>query len=130
MRNSTHAFSLGTMILLPCCGSRGEPAPPNPPPNGTSVARVADTMVLSAPGGTTVWLGPGREARDSGGTSCTERTIEIRRGSSRISIPLLYTLSPPTLLNDSTLRAELARDCRTTAAYRVSLRTGQPVRIP
>jgi hypothetical protein len=35
----------------------------------------------------------------------------------------------PVLLNDSTLKAELARDCRPTASYRVSLRDGMPHRI-
>ena len=130
MRNTTRTFSLGTMVLLPCCGARGEPAPGNPPPHETATAQPADTMVLSAPGGATIWLSEGRQATDSAGARCTERSVEIRRDSTRVKVPLLYTLSPPTLLNDSTLRAELARDCRPTAAYRVSLRTGQPVRIP
>src|SRR5258708_7806478 len=121
---------IALLPLLAACGARGEPAPGNPPPIETASPALPDTLVLVAPGGATVWLAEGRKAADSAGMACVERTIEIRRDSSRAQGPLLHTLSPPTLLNDTTLRAELARNCRPAAAYRVSLKTGAPVRIP
>ena len=121
---------LAGSLLLSACGARGEPAPGNPPPIETANLAPPDTLVLVVPGGATVWLAEGRRATDSAGAVCLERSIEIRRDSSRVKVPLLYTLSAPTLLDDSTLKAELAHNCRASAAYRVSLRTGAPVRIP
>ena len=112
------------------CGARGEPAPVSRPQADDGPVRMADSLVLTAASGVTVWLTEGRRGADSSGTPCIERTVEIRRDSSRLKIPLLYTRSAPTLLDDSTLRAELFRDCRPVAAYRVSLRDGMPRRIP
>jgi hypothetical protein len=86
-------------------------------------------MVLTAPGGVTVWLAEGRRSSDSLGTECYERTIEIRRDTTRLKVPLLYTVTVPVLLDDSTLKAELARDCRPTTSYRVGLRDGMPHKI-
>jgi hypothetical protein len=113
------------------CGARGEPPPDGPPvPDARAVPpEPADSMVLTAPGGVTVWLAEGRRSSDSAGAACYERTIEIRRDTSRLKVPLLYTVTVPVLLDDSTLRAELARDCRPTARYRVSLKDGMPHRI-
>ena len=113
------------------CGARGEPPPDGPPlPDARTVPpEPADSMVLSAPGGVSVWLTEGRRASDSAGTACYERTIEIRRDTTRLKVPLLYTVTVPVLLDDSTFKAELARDCRATASYRVSLRDGMPHRI-
>ena len=54
--------------------------------------------------------------------------MEIRRGGTRIPIPLLYTGSAPEIVNDSTLRARLSDKCVPGDAYLVNLRTGQPVR--
>ena len=121
---------LAGSLLLAGCGARGEPSPGAPPPIETAYLAPPDTLVLVVPGGATVWLAEGRRATDSAGAVCLERSIEIRRDSSRVRVPLLYTLAPPTLLDDSTLKAELAHNCRRSAAYRVSLRTGAPVRIP
>lgn len=112
------------------CGARGEPAPVSLPQADDGPVRLADSLVLTAASGVTVWFTEGRRGADSAGTPCIERTVEIRRDSSRLTIPLLYTRSAPTLLDDSTLRAELFRDCRPVAAYRVSLRDGMPRRIP
>jgi hypothetical protein len=113
-------------ILSAACGARGEPPPGELPPVGTRLEPAADSLVLSAPGGVTVWLTEGRRATDSTGTPCFERSIEIRRDSVRLKVPLLYTLATPTLLDDSTIRAELSLDCRPGASYRVGLRDGMP----
>lgn len=113
------------------CGARGEPPPDGPPVPDTRAAlpQPADSMVLTAPGGVTVWLTEGRPGSDSTGAACYERTIEIRRDTTRLKVPLLYTVTVPVLLDDSTLRAELARDCRPTTSYRVSLRDGMPHKV-
>ena len=118
-------------LLAAGCGARGEPPPDGPPvPDASAVTPApADSMVLTAPGGVTVWLTEGRRSSDSAGTACYERTIEIRRDTTRKKVPLLYTLNAPVLLDDSTMRAELARDCRPASSYRVSLRDGMPYKI-
>jgi hypothetical protein len=119
------------MAMAAGCGARGEPPPDGPPVPDARAAlpQPADSLVLTAPGGVTVWLTEGRRSSDSAGTACYERTIEIRRDTSRLKVPLLYTVTVPVLLDDTTLKAELARDCRPTASYRVSLRDGMPHKI-
>jgi hypothetical protein len=84
--------------------------------------------VLRAPRGVELWLTLSREGRDSSGTLCVERGLEIRYGSRRMPVPLLYTRDAPRLLNDSTALARLSTHCVTGPQYRVNLRTGQPVR--
>lgn len=114
---------VGIPLLVAGCGARDAPDPGNPP---GAEAAVADSLVLTAPGGVTVWLAEGRRATDSAGVSCLERTLEIRRPDGVVKVPLLYTISSPALLNDSTIRAELANNCRPGDVYRVDLRTGRP----
>jgi hypothetical protein len=90
---------------------------------------VPDALALTAPGGIEVWFTGTRPAADSAGTACTERVMEIRRDGRRIAIPLLYTGQAPRLVNDSTLEVPIWLHCRPGNVYRVSLTTGQPVRI-
>lgn len=116
------------VAVLAACGARGEPAVGNAP--STDVAPVNDSLVLVAPGGYTVWLTEGRPASDLKGVACLERTLEIRTDSARHKVPLLYTSTIPTLLDDTTMRAELSLNCRPWAAYRVSLRDAMPHRLP
>lgn len=87
----------------------------------------ADSLVATAPGGAEVWFTLARP--DSGdGRQCVDRAIEIRRGGTRVPVPLLYTGESPQILNDTTLRARLTNGCRPGDAYLVDLRTGRPVR--
>ena len=88
----------------------------------------ADSLVLSSHDGWEVWYTLARSAQSEAGKPCIERGLEIRRGTQRIPVPLLYTGDPPTLLNDSTLRAMLWTNCRPMDAYLVDLRNGRPVR--
>ncbi len=99
-------------------------APPPAPP-----ALPTDTMVAQAAGGYQIWLAEGREARDSAGAPCYERSVEIRRGTAVTKVPLLFTTKAPTALGRSNLRAELMRNCRVVGVYRVDLATGRPTRI-
>ena len=88
----------------------------------------ADSLVATARSGAEIWFTLAREANGPAGTRCTERGIEIRQGSTRLKVPLLYTGSSPVLLNDSTMRAFLWNLCAPGDAYLVDLRTGHPVR--
>jgi hypothetical protein len=88
----------------------------------------ADSLVATAPDGAEIWFTLSRESKAVDGTTCTDRTIEIRRGDSRIPVPLLYTGTTPELVNDSTIRARLSNQCVPGDAYLVNLRTGRPVR--
>jgi len=127
-RSVCRSVLLGFCPLALGC-ARGEPGPGIPPAAEQAPVAMKDSLVLSAPGGVTIWLTEGRPATDSKGATCLERTLEIRRDSNKIKVPLLYTVSAPTLKNDTTLRAELARNCHAEAAYHVDLRTGQPTKV-
>jgi hypothetical protein len=118
-------------ILLAACG-RGD----RPPAQGsataqdstTEQAKPPDSLVLTAPKGVEVWFTLVRASKAADGTSCIDRTLEIRREGSRIPVPLLYTATAPELVNDSTLRARLSDRCQPGDPYLVDLRTGRPVR--
>jgi hypothetical protein len=88
----------------------------------------ADSLVLTAPGGVEVWFTLSREGKAADDTRCTDRTMEIRRGDTRVQVPLLYTGAAPELVNDSTIRARLSNQCVPGDAYLVDLRSGRPVR--
>jgi len=111
-------------LALAACGGEARPVADV---SRAQAAAVPESLVLRTPAGVEVWTASGRDARDSAGTPCRERLLEIRRDGRRIPVPLLYTGEPPVLLDDSTVRAHVWRDCRPRAAYRVNLRTGQPV---
>lgn len=97
---------------------------------------VADTAVsivpadsLAVPGpGVEVWFTLSRPGLAPDGTPCTDRAIELRRGGSRIPVPLLYTHEAPRIVNESTARAVLYTDCLAGDAYLVDLRSGRPTR--
>lgn len=114
------------LLLLAACE-----APParTPPQVATASSSLPDSLALTAPGDVEVWFTGARPAADSTGTSCTERVMEIRRDGRRIAIPLLYTGQVPRLVNDSTLEVPIWLHCRPGNVYRVSLTTGQPIRI-
>ena len=92
-----------------------------------STPAPADSLVATAPGGAEVWFTLAR-SDTAEGRQCVVRTIEIRRGGTRVPVPLLYTGEIPEILNDTTLRARLSNSCRPGDAYLVDLRTGRPVR--
>lgn len=116
---------LGAVVLGGlACGERGDKGTPA----ADSVpAMPADSLVATAPGGTEIWLTLARPDSGEAGR-CTDRAIEIRRGTTRIPVPLLYTGTAPRVVNDTTLRASLSTRCRPGDVYLVNLRTGHPVR--
>ena len=92
-------------------------------------AAPADSLVLTLGSGTTVWYTLAREARADGGTPCVERGLEVRRGGTRVAVPLLYTRDIPTEADDSTLEVRLYLHCAPGDRYRVNTRTGQPTPV-
>src|SRR5690606_33091746 len=116
------------------CGGAGDAASrdPDTAPGGDSVASAMvppDSLILRIPGAT-VWHTLSREAMDSSGGACLERTLEIRPDAGRpVRVPLLYTRDVPVVVDDSTLEARVYRDCRPGDRYRVDLRTGQPTPV-
>jgi hypothetical protein len=89
----------------------------------------ADSLVAVAPGGAEIWFTLARESRAADGTTCIDRAIEIRRGATRLPVPLLYTGAAPEIVNDSTMLARLSDQCRPGDLYRVDLRSGRPVPV-
>lgn len=126
-------FAVVALFLSACAGSPdagsrqdtaaapGTQAAPETPP--------ADSMVLEAPGGVTVWFTAARPAKDSLANPCQERALEIRRDTTRAGVPLLYTREAPTLLDSTAMRAVLYHDCSPGPAYRVDFATVSPRRI-
>jgi hypothetical protein len=87
-----------------------------------------DTMVLRMPDGAEAWYTGFMLDTASTGEPCYERTVEIRRGQTRTPVPLLYTMGELEVLDDTTLRAALVRDCARHDTYLVNTRTAQPRR--
>ena len=106
----------------------GEPdSPPHVPARAESAA-PADSLAIEIPGGG-IWYAMPRVARAADGTTCVERTLEVRRGPDTIAVPLLYTRDIPSLVDDTTATARVFLDCAPGDRYRFDLRSGQPVRV-
>jgi len=103
---------------------------------GGDRAAVADTAVSMVPAdslavagsGVEIWFTLSRPGLAPDGTPCTDRAIELRRGGSRIPVPLLYTREAPRIVNDSTAWAILYTNCLAGDGYFVDLRSGRPTR--
>ncbi len=126
-----HLLSLVLAATALSCGggARTEDAEAEPDEEGMVSSNVTDSMILRSRAGYEVWYSGSRPARDDNGQVCVERTMQIRRDTTRINIPLLYTGAPPLLVNDSTIEAAIWLNCRPGNLYRVNLRTGLPVRV-
>lgn len=120
--------TLAVALVTSGCGRRETP-PPAADPTAPVARAPADTMVLVTRSGASVWLAEGRDAKDSAGVGCYERSVEIRSDSSTIKVPLLFVTRAPTELGQGQIRAELSRNCRVMALYRVELATGRPTKL-
>ena len=114
--------------IAAACGGHEETAEGTGGASRDSAAAPADSLVATAPGGVEIWFTLSREGKAADGTTCTDRTLEIRRGGTRVPVPLLYTGSAPEILDDTTMRARLSNSCVPGDAYLVDLRSGRPVR--
>jgi hypothetical protein len=112
------------VILLAGCGTSSD----RPPSAEAHDIALADSLVLTAPGGVEVWFTMARTGKAANGKTCIDRTLEIRRGGTRVPVPLLYTGTAPELIDDTTMRARLSNACTPGDAYRVDLRSGRPAR--
>jgi hypothetical protein len=117
----------GFVALIACGGPAGQR-----PATADSIAavQVTDSLVLTSTTGVEIWFTLARAATGVDGKRCVERGLELRQGARRVQVPLLYTGSPPVLIDDTTMRAILWTHCRPGDPYRVNLRSGQPVREP
>jgi hypothetical protein len=118
---------LALLVAAGCGGAERRPAADSAP-SASAVDSVPapDSLVLNAPGGVEVWYTLSRSGQAADGSTCVDRTLEIRRDGRRIPVPLLYTGSAPELVNDTTMRARLSNACVPGQSYLVNLRTGRP----
>lgn len=118
------------MLAAPAggCGPREETGAAAADSAAAEPAAPADSLAATAPGGVEIWFTLAREGKAADGSTCIDRTLEIRREGTRVPVPLLYTGSAPEIVNDTTMRARLSDRCIPGDAYLVNLRTGRPVR--
>jgi hypothetical protein len=112
------------VALVGACGAEERPRSQDT----AATPSVPDSLVATGKDGMQVWFTLTRVGLAPDGTSCVERGLEIRRGDTRIPVPLLYTGAAPVLLDQSTMRAELWNHCRPVGTYLVDLQSGRPVR--
>ena len=110
------------------CKTRGAETASQGAADEAQAPAPADSLVATAPGGVEIWFTLSRDGAAADGTRCTDRAIELRRGGTRVPVPLLYTGAAPELVNDSTIRARLSNQCVPGDIYLVDLRSGRPVR--
>lgn len=118
---------LGLLAPAAACGPR-DTGTPDAAAGAAQAEQPADSLVATAPGGVEIWFTLAREGKAADGTACTDRAVEIRRGGTRVQVPLLYTGTTPEILDDTTMRARLSERCAPGDAYLVDLRSGRPVR--
>ncbi|HEY5940412.1 MAG TPA: hypothetical protein VIT87_06295 [Gemmatimonadales bacterium] len=117
-------WHLALVAIFACGGSKAE----TPVVADSARALPVDSLVLTGAAGIEIWYTLARTSTGADGQACVERGLEIRRDGRRLQVPLLYTGSPPVLVNDSTMRATLWTHCIPGNSYRVDLRSGHPVR--
>ena len=121
---------VAALALAAACGrERRATAPPAEPPVSADASAPPDSLAVRGPDGIEVWFTLAREDHAADGTPCTDRAIEIRRGGSRVAVPLLYTRLTPRFVNDTTVEATLFRACAPVDRYRVDVRTGHPTPV-
>ncbi len=120
----------GALVLAAACsGPTPRPAPPVEGAKIGPATQPPDSLVLALSNGYQLWFTAAREAQDTTGTKCRERSIEIRKGDQRRLVPLLYTVEAPVPLTESAVTARLADHCRSGVRYRIDLNTGRPTRL-
>ncbi len=127
-------LGLGVVALAGCAGSPQDSKTDQSPSSSGAAQSVTfpDSLLVRMPGGYSVWWTLGREVEQEDTTasgeegSCVERAIEIRKGTTRRLVPLLYTTVPPEPESDTTIRATISTRCVAGVDYLVNLRTAEP----
>jgi hypothetical protein len=116
--------ALALFLLIGCSGTADRAEVVDSTPAAAPAPR--DSLALRTPAGVEVWYTLTRPGQSADGRACVDRALEIRREGSRIPVPLLYTGTPPELVDDTTMRARLSDGCAPGQSYLVDLRTGRP----
>ena len=113
-------------MLLTSCASRDRTEEESA--RVETLVPVSDTMVLRMPDSAEIWYSGGMPDTSATGEPCYVRTMEVRRAGTRTPVPLLYTMGDLAVVDDTTVRAVLVRDCASHDIYLVNTTTGQPRR--
>lgn len=111
---------LPALALIAACS---KPASPPPPP--AAPPAPWDSLVLTLPDSTTVWLLAGRQGIAAGGGTCDEWSIQVRKGATRHLVPLLYTRHAPRLERGKVLAIQ-SNACVDGDLYMIEPATGYP----
>ena len=117
-------------LLVACAAEGAREAARDSTAAADTAPAPPDSLALRLADGIEVWYTMARPADSAGGSTCLERTLEIRHpGGTRVGVPLLYTRDLPKAVNDSTLEARLSGDCVPGELYRIDVRSGRPTPV-
>lgn len=117
-------------LLFTGCGNQPSRALSEDAESLVQIITPADSLAMVHPGGAEIWFREGRYAASPDGqATCYERTLEIRQGEVRHRVPLLYTLAAPVVIDDTSVKAVVYRNCQPRDPYQVSLNTGRPTQM-
>jgi hypothetical protein len=118
------------LCLLAAC--KGTPAPAKTSAassaagdSSSAMIPTPETHLFDLADSTEVWLVTGREGHGSGGTTCIEHGVQLRKGPFKMQVPLLYVTTLPEVVNGK-LVAKLSTDCVTKGTYVIDPKTAQP----
>ena len=119
-----------TLAVLAACKDAptpqaGAPATLGAADTSSAMVPTPETHLFDLADSTQVWLVTGRQAHSGTGGTCLEQGIQLRKGSLKIPVPLLYTSTMPEVVNGK-LVAKLSKDCVSGASYAIDPKTGQP----
>ena len=111
------------LVAAACSRPAPPPTPPTPPPPAW------DSLVLTLPESTTLWLVAGRQGVAADGTTCDEWSIQVRTGPVRRLVPLLYTRHAPRLERGRVMAVQ-SNHCVDGDRYLIEPATGYPFKQP
>lgn len=111
------------LVVIAVAGcSRPAPSPAATPP---LTPPSVDSLVLSLPDTTSVWLITGRQGMAADGTTCDEWSIQTRSATGKHLVPLLYTRHAPRLVRGKVIAIQ-SNHCVDGDAYLIEPATGYP----
>lgn len=112
------------LLALVACSRPAPPAAPPAPP-----AAPWDSLALTLPESTTIWLVTGRQGIAADGSTCDEWSIQVRTPTTRRLVPLLYTRHAPHL-DGARVMAIQSNRCVDGDTYLIEPATGNPFKQP